>query len=54
MKRIDKVIQIGYLFFSDSNSQAGRVYDKCGISPTLDSHKGGHKQPKIVVAYETD
>ena len=52
MKRSDKVVQIGYLYFNDSNSQAGRIYDKYGISPTLDSHRGGHKQPKIVVVYE--
>lgn len=54
MKRFDRVRQIGYLYFSPSNSQAGRVYDKYGISPTLDcSSGGGHRQPKITVAYET-
>lgn len=54
MKPIERVIQIGYLNFSDSNSQSGRVYAKEGISPTLDCCDGGNRQPKIVVVYEKD
>lgn len=54
MKPVDKVIQIGYLFFTESNSQAGRVYDTNGLSPTIVCNGGGHKQPKIIVVYETD
>lgn len=54
MKPIDKVIQIGYLFFTESNSQAGRVYDAKGLSPTIVCNGGGHKQPKVIVTYETD
>ncbi len=41
MKRIDKIKQIGNIFLSQSNSQAGRVYDKYGICPTLDCSNGG-------------
>lgn len=47
-------MQIGYLFFTDSNSQAGRVYDRYGISPTIDCGKGGNRQPKVSVVYETN
>jgi len=54
MKPINRVIQIGYLYFTASNSQAGRVYDKCGISPTLDCGGGGNRQPQIIVTYETN
>ena len=54
MKPIDRVIQIGYLYFTVSNSQAGRVYDVKGLSPTIVCNGGGHKQPKVIVAYETE
>lgn len=48
----DKVVQIGYLYLSEGNSQTGRVYDVKGISPTLDCCGGGNRQPKITVVYE--
>lgn len=54
MRLFDKVIQIGCLYFTDSNSQAGRVYDAKGLSPTIVCNGGGHKQPKVIVTYETD
>lgn len=54
MRHYDHIIQIGYLYFTDSNSQAGRVYDVKGISPTIVCNDGGHKQAKIIVTYETD
>lgn len=54
MKRCNQVRQIGYLYLSESNSQAGRVYDKYGISPTIDSGCGCNRQPKIIIAYDTD
>lgn len=54
MRPSERVIQIGYLYFSESNSQAGRVYDKCGVSPTIDCAGGGNRQPKIVVVHEKD
>jgi len=30
------------------NHQAGSVYDKNGISPCLDTHMGGHREPHII------
>lgn len=30
------------------NPQAGRVYDSCGISPTLNTMREGNRQPKII------
>ena len=45
-----KVKQIGNLFPSATrkNPNAGRLYDKNGISPTLDAMQGGHRQPFVV------
>lgn len=39
------VIQIGQLYGTDvePNPQAGRIYSKDGISPTLDSMRGGQQ-----------
>ena len=54
MRHLNYVRQIGYLFFTDSNSQAGRVYDANGLSPTIVCNGGGHKQPKVIVVNETD
>lgn len=45
-----KVKQIGQIYDNPHNSQAGRIYDKEGISPTLDVMGGGNRQPKVVVA----
>ncbi len=45
-----KVKQIGQIYPNKHNSQAGRIYDKDGISPTLDIAAGGNRQPKVVVA----
>lgn len=43
------VKQVGNIYDNLHNSQAGRVYDKEGISPTLDVAAGGNRQPKIVL-----
>jgi DNA (cytosine-5)-methyltransferase 1 len=40
--------QIGNIYENDYNSQAGRVYDANGISPTVDSMSGGNRMPKII------
>lgn len=49
----DKVIQIGNLIEDRpdkfNNPQTGRVYDTDGISPTLNTCGGGHREPKILV-----
>ena len=36
-----------YGFSKEPNPQAGRIYDKEGISPTLDTCSGGNRMPKI-------
>ena len=46
-----EVIQIGNLWGEDTefnNKTSGRVYDKDGISPTLNAMQGGWKQPMII------
>lgn len=46
-----EVKQIGNLWGNDTdfeNKTSGRVYDKNGISPTLNTMQGGWKQPMIV------
>ena len=46
-----EVRQIGNLWGNDTdfeNKTSGRVYDKNGISPTLNTMQGGWKQPMIV------
>ena len=43
------VIQVGQIYGTDvePNPQAGRIYSDEGLSPTLDSMRGGNRQPKI-------
>ena len=48
-----EVKQIGNLWGNDTdfeNKTSGRVYDKNGISPTLNTMQGGWKQPMVVDA----
>lgn len=44
------VIQVGQVYGGgiEPNPQAGRIYSKDGLSPTLDSMGGGNRMPKIV------
>ena len=46
-----EVMQVGQIYGTEKepNPQAGRVYDADGISPCLDSMRGGNRQPKIIV-----
>lgn len=49
---IPKVLQIGNIYPDTENFKnrtSGRVYDKNGISPTLNTCSGGGYEPKIVV-----
>lgn len=49
---VDQVKQIGNISKSDSfngNPQTGRIYDPCGISPTLSTMQGGGQEPKIAI-----
>lgn len=45
-----KCVQVAqmYGFSKEPNPQAGRVYDANGISPTMDTMRGGNRMPKIV------
>lgn len=49
------VERIGGCFDTDTSThQAGSVYDKNGLSPTLDTMQGGYRQPCITVLGELD
>lgn len=41
--------QIGQMYQNSGNPQTGRIYDPDGISPTLDTCKGGNRMPKVLV-----
>ena len=45
---LEEVVRLGGIFDTDkSKHQAGSVYDKNGLSPTLDTMQGGYRQPCI-------
>ena len=47
-----KCVRIGGIFDTEkSKHQAGSVYDKKGLAPTLDAMQGGWRQPSIVETY---
>ena len=44
-----KCIRVGGIFDTEnSKHQAGSIYDKEGLSPTLDNMQGGYRQPSII------
>ena len=45
------IMQVAQMYGTEAepNPQAGRIYDKAGISPTLDTCSGGNRMPKIEV-----
>lgn len=44
------VLRIGGIFDTEkSKHQAGSIYDKEGLSPTLDAMQGGWRQPSIII-----
>lgn len=43
-----EIIQVANIYPNSGNPQAGRIYDKNGISPTLDKMEGGNRQPKVI------
>lgn len=52
--REPKVNRIGGIFDKEkSTHQAGSIYDKEGISPTLDAMQGGWRQPSILIKNAT-
>ena len=48
MSGIKQIAQI-YGTELEPNPQAGRVYSKDGLAPTLDTAGGGNRQPKICI-----
>jgi DNA (cytosine-5)-methyltransferase 1 len=45
---VDDVVRLGGIFDSEkSTHQAGSIYDKNGVAPTLDTMQGGYRQPMI-------
>lgn len=46
---IDRIIKVGDLDIK-GNDQIKRVYSDKGVSPTLNTMQGGHRQPKIVAS----
>lgn len=44
------VIQVGQIYGTETepNPMAGRIYDANGISPCLDSMRGGNRMPKVL------
>ena len=48
-ERIPQIIQVGQLYESGWNTQAGRIYDPNGLSPTLNTCQGGNRMPKVLI-----
>lgn len=46
--RVGELKQVGQIYPNSGNPQAGRVYDKDGLSPCLDTCQGGNREVKIV------
>lgn len=54
-KQILEMNRLGGVFDTDkSKHQAGSVWDKEGVSPTLDTMQGGYRQPCIITEGEID
>ena len=48
MSEANKEIRLGNIFGATGGNHAGMVYDKYGVSPTLNSMGGGGRMPHIV------
>lgn len=48
MSEANKEMRIGNLFGATGGNHAGMVYDKDGLSPTLNAMLGGYRQPMII------
>lgn len=44
-------IRIGGIFDTDKKHQAGSIWDKEGLAPTLDTMQGGWRQPSIITDF---
>lgn len=51
---MDKEVRIGNIFGATGGNHAGMVYDKNGLSPTLNTMGGGGRQPHIVVVIKNE
>ena len=49
-----EAIRIGGLYDDKTKHQAGAVWDKDALSPTIDTAQGGNRQPMIVEAISTN
>lgn len=43
-----QTVNIGNMYNNKYDSQAGRIYGRNGVSPTLSTMNGGNRQPKII------
>ena len=50
MENTKNILQVAQMYPNSGNPQAGRIYDKRGISPSLDTCQGGNRMPKIVAS----
>lgn len=48
-----KCVQVAQMYPASGNPQAGRIYSKEGVSPSLDTCGGGNRMPKIIVKENT-
>ena len=46
--RVAEIEQVAQMYPNSGNPQAGRIYDKDGLSPCLDTCQGGNREVKIV------
>ena len=49
VRSTDTLIQVGQMYPTSGNPQAGRIYDAEGISPTMDTCSGGNRMPKVAI-----
>ncbi len=50
----DKTVRLGGLFDNEKGKhQAGSIWDKEGLAPTLDTAQGGYRQPSVIVKEAT-
>lgn len=43
-----QTVNIGNMYNNKYDSQAGRIYGRNGVAPTLSTMNGGNRQPKII------
>lgn len=54
LKVLDNAVRLGGIFDKENQKhQAGAVWDKEGMCPTLDTMQGGYRQPSVIVKQAT-